>query len=265
VKNVKPLVTVIPESSAQTLQARALAARLELPFALADAPLLLPLLLVVTPHRLELRENVPKAAGPVFVDFLAGAVDHRRRFGGGKDQALVRAVGVKGPKTPTVLDATAGLGKDAFVLATFGCTVHLLERSPVIAALLEDGLKRAEADPDTRPIAARMHLSVGDATQILHRLPMSERPDVVYLDPMYPHFGKTALKGKEMRLFRMLVGDDEDTPELLHAALACAQQRVVAKRPRNAPTIEGPAPSGSIESKNTRYDLYITPRDNAEI
>lgn len=254
---MKPLVAVIPERPVQTPDARALAHRLELPFD-QDAQLHL----VVTPHRLELRENTPRAAGPVFVDFLTGAVEHRRKFGGGKDQPLLRAVGVKGMRVPSVLDATAGLGKDAFVLATFGCSVRLVERSHVIGALLEDGLRRAAEEPEVAPIVSRMRLTVGDAKQLMHRLPPAERPDAVYLDPMYPHTGKTALKGKEMRLFRMLVGDDEDTPELLQAALACAQERVVVKRPRNAPSVDGPKPSGSIDSKNTRFDLYIVPRDN---
>ena len=79
------------------------------------------------------------------------------------------------------------------------------------------------------------------------------RPDTVYLDPMYPHTGKTALKNKEMRLFRLLVGEDTDAPRLLAAALQCAKNRVAVKRPKNAPPVGGIKPSATIPGKTTRF------------
>ncbi|MCT1282181.1 class I SAM-dependent methyltransferase, partial [Pseudomonas aeruginosa] len=83
-----------------------------------------------------------------------------------------------------------------------------------------------------------------------------EAPQVIYLDPMFPHRDKSALVKKEMRLFRPLVGDDLDAPALLQAALALASHRVVVKRPRKAPIIEGPKPGYSLEGKSSRYDIY---------
>lgn len=261
------------------MQARALAERLELPLAEtaaedADAPNHPgDLQLWLTDKRLELREVGAEAAGPVYAEFTSGRAAYRRRFGGGRAQPLARAVGLKGAALPYVLDATAGLGRDAFVLASLGATVRLLERSPVVGALLMDALARAQADPEVGPIAARMRLTVAHAAEVMARLgsePGSEpgveisadvdaeaRPDVVYLDPMYPHSGKRALQKKEMRLFRLLVGDDEDAGELLAAALTCARKRVVVKRPWGAPPLSGRKPDARVESKNTRYDLYL--------
>jgi 16S rRNA (guanine1516-N2)-methyltransferase len=212
-------------------------------------------LLVWTGERLELRDSRPGAAGPVYVDFVAGQAAHRRRYGGGRGQPLARAAGLKGGRTPAVLDATAGMGRDAFVLAVLGCHVTLLERSPVVGALLEDGLARARRDPKTAPVAARMRLHGGDAAAFLAGL--AERPEVVYLDPMYPHRGESALPKKEMRLFRALVGDDRDAPALLEAARRRARGRVVVKRPRAAEPLAGPAPDLSVMSKNTRFDVYL--------
>jgi len=106
----------------------------------------LPLLLYLTQARLELRDMSAKVGGPVYADFIGGALDYRRRYGGGRKQALAKAIGLKHGATPTIIDATAGLGRDAFILATLGCHVQMLERSPVIAALLNDGLQRARAD-----------------------------------------------------------------------------------------------------------------------
>jgi 16S rRNA (guanine1516-N2)-methyltransferase len=81
-------------------------------------------------------------------------------------------------------------------------------------------------------------------------------PQVIHLDPMFPHRDKSALVKKEMRLFRPLVGDDDDAPALLAAALALASHRVVVKRARKAPPIAGVAPGYSLEGKSSRYDIY---------
>src|SRR5690606_2213602 len=107
---------------------------------------------------LQLVELGPQAPGPVRVDFVEGAVAHRRLFGGGSGQMIAKAVGVQPGVRPHVLDATAGLGRDAFVLASLGCEMDLIERQPIIAALLEDGLRRAQDDAEVAPIAARLRL-----------------------------------------------------------------------------------------------------------
>jgi 16S rRNA (guanine1516-N2)-methyltransferase len=204
---------------------------------------------------LQFVELGPHAPGAVRVDFVEGAVAHRRLFGGGTGQMIAKAVGVQPGVRPQVLDATAGLGRDAFVLASLGCKMTLIERQPLIAALLEDGLARALGDPEVGPIVAQMHLLHGNAIELMANW-ADEPPQVVYLDPMFPHRDKAALVKKEMRLFRPLVGADQDAPALLAAALALASHRVVVKRPRKAPCIEGPKPSYALEGKSSRYDIY---------
>jgi len=216
------------------------------------------LLLILTPDRLELRQTGKGTGGPVWVDFVQGPVDYRRRQGSSRREAIARAVGLKGANPPpSVLDVTAGLGRDSFILASLGCMVQLVERSPVVAALLEDGLRRAgEAEGAAGLIRQRLNLLVGHGLQILNTW-QGERPDVVYIDPMYPHRSKSALVKKEMRLIRLLVGDDEDSNTLLLAALAVASRRVVVKRPRLAPALTGPEPNFTISGKNSRFDVYL--------
>lgn len=204
---------------------------------------------------LQLVDLGPSAPGPVRVDFVAGAVAHRRLFGGGSGQMIAKAVGVQPGVRPYVLDATAGLGRDAFVLASLGCQMTLIERQPIIAALLEDGLARAEKDGEVAAISAHMRLLYGNAIELMGDW-QGEPPQVIYLDPMFPHRDKSALVKKEMRLFRPLVGDDQDAPALLAAALALATHRVVVKRPRKAPVVEGTKPSYALEGKSSRYDIY---------
>lgn len=189
------------------------------------------------------------------VDFVGGAVGHRRRFGGGRGQTLPRAAGLVRGRLPTIVDATAGLGRDAFLLASLGATVTLIERSAEVHALLAEAMARArETGPDHAVVIGRMTLMFGDARTLLPAL----SPDVVLVDPMHPPRGNSALVKQEMRILREMVGNDPDSFELMQAALAAARQRVVLKWPLRAEAMAGlPAPSHSILGKSTRYDVFM--------
>ena len=191
---------------------------------------------------------------PVVVDFVGGRAGHRRKFGGGKGQDIAKAVGLNKCGKSSVLDATSGLGRDAFVLASLGCNVTMIERSPVVAALLEDGLRRALEYRDVSPIAEQMSLLKGNAIELMQV--SKNRYNVVYLDPMFPHRETSALVKKEMRLFQDLLGDDLDADQLLEPALDLAEYRVVVKRPRLAQDLNGQAPTYRLEGKACRYDIY---------
>ncbi len=220
--------------------------------------------LVLTAERLELRKLDEPKLGAIYVDLIGGAVGHRRKFGGGKGQAIAKAAGLNKGVTPTVLDGTAGLGRDAFVLASLGCKVQMVERHPVVAALLDDGLQRAKQDPEIGSwVGERMSLIHASSHTALDDLAQDEsftKPDVVYLDPMYPHpenKKKSALVKKEMRVFQSLVGADLDADNLLQPALALATKRVVVKRPDYANWLAEQKPTMAIETKKNRFDVYV--------
>ncbi|WP_249314079.1 class I SAM-dependent methyltransferase [Pseudoalteromonas sp. S2755] len=202
-----------------------------------------------------LKKDEPKL-GAIRVDFVTGAVAHRRKFGGGKGQAIAKAVGLNKGAVPTVLDATAGLGRDAFVLASMGCKVVLHERNPVVAALLYDGLQRAYQDAEIGEwVQSTMQLEFGSSHDLLEQA--GWRPDVVYLDPMFPHREKSAQVKKEMRVFQDLVGNDLDADALLPFALQLATKRVVVKRPDYAGFLNDKTPSMQIKTKKNRFDVYV--------
>lgn len=188
------------------------------------------------------------------VDFVDGAVAHRRKFGGGRGQDIAKAIGLKHGFTPHVLDATAGLGRDSFVLATLGCQVTMMERMPIVAALLENGLERAKLNNEIADIADRIKLIYASS---IDNMTLSNAPDVVYLDPMYPHREKSAAVKKEMRVFQSLVGEDLDADNLLAPALKLAKYRVVVKRPSYAEPLNNIKPSTSINMKKNRFDVYV--------
>lgn len=182
-----------------------------------------PLALVQTDDRLELRKLDEPKLGAVYVDFVGGTMAHRRKFGGVRGEAVAKAVGIKGSALPTVIDATAGLGRDAFVLAAIGCQVRLVERHPVVFLLLQDGLNRAYQDEEIGEML-QQNLHLLNVQHINELDPNSDYADVVYLDPMYPHKQKSALVKKEMRVFQHLVGADLDADELLLPALQLAKK-----------------------------------------
>lgn len=170
-------------------------------------------------------------------------------------ELLVRAARVKHPHndSPLALDATAGLGEDALLLAAAGFRVMLFERNPVIAALLQDALKRAAADPDLADAIERMTFVSGDSIATLAGGTPS--PDVVYLDPMFPARRKSAAVKKKFQLLHRLEDPCSDAEELLHAALAANPRKVVIKRPLKGPYLAGITPSYSLEGKAVRYDV----------
>jgi 16S rRNA (guanine1516-N2)-methyltransferase len=211
--------------------------------------------LVVTDHHVELRAH--DLGNAIFIDFVSGKNAHRRQFGGGRGQPLAKAIGLKKGATPTIIDATAGFARDAFVLANLGCQITLIERNPLIATLIKDALLRAVNNDDITTVIQRMSLINNDAIEYLTKLEQQSRPEVIYMDPMYPSREKSALVKKDMRLLHQLAGPDTDSEQLLETARNTALKRVVVKRPKSAPFVGDQKPATSIESKNTRYDIYL--------
>jgi len=192
------------------------------------------------------------------LSFTSPTMTYRIKHGGGRNQALGRAVGLKKGWQPALIDATAGLGRDGFILACLGCHVHMLERSPILAALLEDALQRLEQSGQfAEVVKKRLRFTETDSIVFLQKLQQKDYPDVVYLDPMYPERTKSSLVKKEMRLLRGLAGDDQDATKLLTTSLERARNRVVVKRPRLAPTLNSRKPSHQITGKTSRFDVYL--------
>jgi 16S rRNA (guanine1516-N2)-methyltransferase len=193
---------------------------------------------------------------PVVIDFVSGKTAYRRKYGHAGGEAISRAVGIKKGHRPNIVDATAGWGRDAFVLATMGCRVHMIERSEVMATLLEDGLRRAERDEKIGGLMKdKLSLTCGDSRKELRQVPFE--PEVIYVDPMFPPKEKSALVKKEMRLLQHIVGQDTDADELLKLALTIATKRVVVKRPAYADFLAGINPQTSIKTKKHRFDIYL--------
>lgn len=201
--------------------------------------------------RLTLIED-PDRSFSFFLDYLLPKIERRRQTG---RQNLARAVGAK--DRPLVLDATAGLGHDAILLASQGCSVIAIEQLPVLWALASDALTRAQALQSDRPHwSQQVKFLLGNSLNLMETL--VPKPDVIYLDPMFifPR-KKTSLPKKEIQMLRTLLGP---TPihdsELFELALKTARKRVVVKRSTSVGSLGNKRPNYSIEGNLIRFDVY---------
>ena len=272
-----PLVVVCPDpphDAALLRGAARLSVDLDLPLVRRPRVRGVEMLLVATAARLELRvvggDKQLRGGRAVYVDL--SKLNTASGPGRSLRQPIARAVGLKRSTTaPTVIDASAGYGGDAWLLASLGCQVLAVERHKMVEALLRDGLVRASSAEATKTVADRIRLVCADARPLLRRMshkgPSDDRdlpealsqfwpPDVVYLDPMFPLGRKTAER-KPLRVLRRLVGDDVDATDLLTAALRVAKRRVVVKRPLRADPL-GAKPTTTHRGKAARYDVYAT-------
>ncbi|MEX0777532.1 MAG: class I SAM-dependent methyltransferase [Phycisphaeraceae bacterium] len=273
-------VAADPPEQTELLRAAArLAVDLDLPLVEKPVKSGYDMLLTATPGRLELRilRGDAQLKGGKAVAVELDALDTTSPAGRSLKQPIAKAIGLKRLKDLpiTVIDATAGWGEDAWLLASLGCHVLAVERHPVVATLLRDGLLRAGAAQPA--MLSRLSVVTADARHLLRRiarrhedeqalrdLPASMRdflePDVVYLDPMFPGAdARKAAERKPLRVLRKLVGDDGDARELFDWALLVARRRVVVKRPNKAPPIReaDPKPTTAFAGKGFRFDVYV--------
>jgi 16S rRNA (guanine1516-N2)-methyltransferase len=222
-------------------------------------------LVIVRDRTLCLQQTGKGAPGPVTVDYASGRILHRSRSAA--NELLGKAVGRSRKSILRVVDATAGLGRDAFVLADLGCEVYLCEREPVIVELLRAGLDNARrtGEPWLSGVVHRMHLCPGDVRDSMaNAIP---GVDVIYVDPMFPPRGKSAAVKKEMALFQRLLeraSDPQDADSLLLWALQQDVARVVVKRPAKGPHLAGQVPNHAVSGKSVRYDVYVRRRIDRE-
>jgi 16S rRNA (guanine1516-N2)-methyltransferase len=170
-----------------------------------------------------------------------------------KKDLLAQAVG---KKTLSIVDATTGWAQDSLALFRMGYQMTCIERSPIMAALIQDGFERlAQKDWVQNRQLTPPSLLVGNAIELLGNLP--EKPDCIYLDPMFPQKRKSsAATRKSMAILRDILGDDLDRQSLFDAAMQASGRRVVVKSPDHAEPLGG-KPNESYQGKLLRYDVYL--------
>ncbi len=189
------------------------------------------------------------------IDFQKGPLRYRHDHLQGRNELIAKAIGWKKDLSLKVIDATAGLGREAFLLAALGCEVTLFERNATVCALLEDAIHRAKSDITLSATLSRMHLVKSCAISALTENPQMVA-DVIYCDPMFEERTKSALVKKEMQLLQELVGTDEDSTQLVNICLQRAQKRLVVKRSLSAPLLLE-NPTMTYKARSHRFDVYL--------
>lgn len=205
------------------------------------------------PEGLSLCEVGRNAAGPTRVDFYDAGLT-LRASNSIKQQNLIKALGLKKYPKPRILDGMAGLGKDAFLMASAGGSVQMLEKSSIVYALLEDGLERLSVGMGGE---SKLPL-VAQHADFLKCIYTKQDFDIVYLDPMYPIVGRKSRAKKDMDRLHDLVGIDRQEQRQLDKALGIADRRVIIKRAKNAPDFATKKPDISYRGSSSRFDVYLT-------
>lgn len=178
-------------------------------------------------------------------------------------EPLARAAGIKAGLRPPVIDLTAGLGRDAWALASMGCPVQAFERHPLIHHLLADALQRAKNHPSSASVAERIQLHLGTAQARPAACFMPSTETVWLFDPMFPPRPKSAEVKKEMRVFAALIGADDDAQAVFAWARMQAGARWVVKRPHHAAIWPAHHPDFTVESARLRFDVFLPAQRSA--
>ena len=193
---------------------------------------------------------------PFSIDFLSPTSQRRAKqcF----QELVVKAAGTSHLKAGAVVwDSTAGLGRDAFLMAAAGARVRMFERNPVMHCLLGDALSRLSSSSS---FAICGEIVLYPQELLKEGL---DRPDIVYVDPMYKpnSVGRRSAVKKDTQCLQRIVGDqdrlDEENERLLmESALYHATMKVVVKRALAAPPLCGMKPSATLKGSTQRFDSY---------
>jgi 16S rRNA (guanine1516-N2)-methyltransferase len=251
-----PLIGVEPADGLSLERAEDLSRQLGVPLMTRDFTGTTGVKLLVTANALSLAFTDKRRGKPYAVDFLSTAWRARWQQGLAGQHIFRRALGVR-DRPLDILDATAGFGQDAAMMAVMGCPVIAIEKSPVVALVLRDGLKRFEEES----LQARLNLIQvveADSMDYLSGLTAESSPDVIYIDPMFSKPKKSAKSPKEMQLLQELLPESpiSDVIRLLERALEKARQRVVVKQPLKARALKA-GPTHMFKGQSIRYDVYV--------
>ncbi|MES3036720.1 MAG: class I SAM-dependent methyltransferase [Bdellovibrionota bacterium] len=184
------------------------------------------------------------------INFDTDPAYHRQKVF--KKDPLIKALGVSQGRH-RVWDLTAGLGRDALMMAHYGLQVTSFERNPALFLLLQEAARSSEECK-----SLKLRFDFQDAETVLTQLPQPfPENGVIYFDPMFPTKKKSALPPQEMVILRELTGADEDAEEIIEKIHHIPGARAVIKRPDSAPQLKGV--SHSIMAKLVRFDVIIVP------
>lgn len=168
-----------------------------------------------------------------------------------RKQPLIKAVGFKG-KPIRILDITAGWAQDAFLLFKTGCHVTAVEANPFVFHFVQESLLQQGIS------SKNLKFSLDNSLNYLKTIKETNKPDVIYMDPM---FGgkKKSLSQKPLVILKQIVGETKDKEQLFEQALKKAKHRVLVKRHRLDPPLKE-KPLCIFKGRSVCYDIFMPVR-----
>jgi 16S rRNA (guanine1516-N2)-methyltransferase len=180
----------------------------------------------------------------VFVDFDSKQLQFRSQAHLNAELVIKAVLGKKKQAT-SIMDCTAGFGKDAYLMSLTGSQITAYESNPLMCALLKDGLNRAHID------SIRVHKK--DALAHIKKTDC----EVIYIDPMYPASKKSAKNNKQMTFLQSFIGHQTQMAEdLFEQAKLSNAKKIIIKRPVKAAFVNDSKPTSQIIGKAARFDIY---------
>lgn len=215
-----------------------------------------------------LETSLPELGKPFFLDYAQGTLGYRLTPKRILHEPLAKVI----EKGTWVFDAMGGLAKDALMLALMECKVWSCEPHPLVYGLVQDGLRRIKKNPTWSSILSdsnQLRFFNVDAMSKLNEFlqcDVTQRPDIIYLDPMFPSKQKTSISKKEIQWLQQIHAHTPNmypdynvsAPDVVFdCSLKVARKRVIVKRPLRAPPlVDLPAPMFSKSFQSARFDVY---------
>ncbi|CAL4324691.1 class I SAM-dependent methyltransferase [Buchnera aphidicola] len=209
--------------------------------------------LIIKNHRIELQNNLKNKEKNIWVDFNYKKFQKYKKD---KKIKIIQTLGIKKNYIPHVLDSTAGVGKDSFIFFSHGCKVTMVEKNPILSILLYDGLYRGFQNHKIGILMKKNIQLIYNTSNNLKKIKIL-KPDVIYLDPMFPQKKKKSLPKKNMQTIQKLIGNDTDSHILFQQCKQFAKNRIVVKRKMTSKYISNDLPDFNIKTKKHRFDIYL--------
>ena len=191
----------------------------------------------------ELINNNYKKPVSIMIDFFDKRMNNKikQRLSGKKD--IFHKLFPK--KNSTLLDCTAGYGRDGYILRSMGFNVTMIENSPIISLLLNDALKKLKLSD--------FIMYHGNSYDYLSH---SEKYyDYIYIDFMFNKLKKNSLSSKNDETLKLISFQENDKNNIIRLAIKKSNSRVVVKEPKNSLS-NILKPEYTIKTKLLNFNIY---------
>ena len=141
----------------------------------------------------------------------------------------------------TIVDASAGLGRDSYLIHQLGHRVHSIEINPTLFELMHDGKSALGENPD-------WELHQGSCEDILHTL---DQINIIYFDPMFEHPKKAKAQKYTQVIQHYCMTDHAQNGLIIDFLIGFAREnhlKLVIKQPQKRSSLTIPKPHHRIPS-----------------